>query len=262
MGQSQAPDWHCRVLRLGQLWSPSPREEGFVLLLISWLPNSLHILSGWVHSWLVLKGKRARCWGGARLEPGSSSTFVMLKVREEMWDRKLTGLFFFIYFFNWRVIMLQCCVGFCHITRWIIIIILYIASPSTASLPHPNPSLKVIGAPGWAPCVIQRSWFHSEDDLWKLLKKSEGILRMVFCLFVFKLRIFCLCESNTPLCVGSCLSLASLWLYVGGTNGFCCLQKIYQAPWPSCCIMSVLQDLCGVAVKKNRLAVFNLVSVG
>ena len=45
VGQSQAPDWHW-VLRLGQLWSPSPREEGFVLLLISWLPNSLHILSG------------------------------------------------------------------------------------------------------------------------------------------------------------------------------------------------------------------------
>ena len=37
----------------------------------------------------------------------------------------------------------------------------------------------------------------------------------------------------------------------GGTNGFCCLQKIYQAPWPPCCIMSMLQDLCGVAVKEQ-----------
>ena len=71
-----------------------------------------------------------------------------------------------IYFFNWRVIVLQCCGGLCSTSTWIshhyIYIHTYISPPSCASLPpHPTP-LCYTQAPCvhrsclcylWAPCV-------------------------------------------------------------------------------------------------------------
>ena len=56
--------------------------------------------------------------------------------------------------FNWRVIVLQNCVGFCHIT-WVSHNDIYV--PSLLNLP-PTPSfhstpLSCHRAPGWAPCV-------------------------------------------------------------------------------------------------------------
>ena len=43
---------------------------------------------------------------------------------------------FFKFIFNWRIITLQCCVGFCHTTAWIIHKYAYM--PSLEPLPHPH----------------------------------------------------------------------------------------------------------------------------
>ena len=51
------------------------------------------------------------------------------------------GFFLFIYLliFNWRIIALQYCVGFCHTSTWITIGI-HMSPPSRTSLPAPTPS--------------------------------------------------------------------------------------------------------------------------
>ena len=70
--------------------------------------------------------------------------------------------FFFIFLkiFNWRIIALQCCVGFCNtIQQPESAISIHISPPSCMSPPslplHPTP-LGCHRALGWAPCVIQQ----------------------------------------------------------------------------------------------------------
>lgn len=69
------------------------RREG---LFHPWLPGShpLCTLSPaeFILGWSSLKGKRARCWGGARLQTASSSTFVIWKLGGKVWDGKLKGV--------------------------------------------------------------------------------------------------------------------------------------------------------------------------
>ena len=67
-------------------------------------------------------------------------------------------LFFFKFIFNWRMITLHCCVGFCHTPTWISHRYTYV--PSLLNLPpipllHPTP-LGCHRAPGWAPCITQQ----------------------------------------------------------------------------------------------------------
>ena len=62
--------------------------------------------------------------------------------------------------FNWRIIALQCCVGFCNtIQQHESAISIHISPPSCTSPPslplHPTP-LGCHRALGWAPCVIQQ----------------------------------------------------------------------------------------------------------
>ena len=59
------------------------------------------------------------------------------------------------FFFNWRVLALWCCVGFCCTTVWISYTYTHVPSPlSLLAMPPPQPSRS---SPGWAPCAYSRS---------------------------------------------------------------------------------------------------------
>ena len=68
--------------------------------------------------------------------------------------RFLWEFFFFktLFIFNWRIIALQCCVGFCLTSAWISHRCTYV--PLLLNLP-PAP-LGFHRTPGWAPCVRQQ----------------------------------------------------------------------------------------------------------
>ena len=58
--------------------------------------------------------------------------------------------------FYWRIIALQYCVGFCHVTMWISHKYTYVPSLlNLPSVPYPIPP-GCHKAPRWAPCVIQQ----------------------------------------------------------------------------------------------------------
>ena len=63
-----------------------------------------------------------------------------------------------LFIFNWRIIALQYCVGFCHISTWIShrdTIGIRMSPPSWNYLPSPAPTLPLgcHRAPIWAPCI-------------------------------------------------------------------------------------------------------------
>ena len=72
------------------------------------------------------------------------------------------------FFFNWKIITLQCCVGFCHTTMEIRHNYVYPVPPEPPSPSHPTP-LGHYGVPGWAPRVIQQlptSWLFYWWPFW------------------------------------------------------------------------------------------------
>ena len=65
---------------------------------------------------------------------------------------------YFFFFFNWRIVALQYCVGCCHISTWISHKYTYV--PSLFNFPptsHSIPSLYVVTGPSfWVPWVMQK----------------------------------------------------------------------------------------------------------
>ena len=67
----------------------------------------------------------------------------------------LQHFYLWTFFKNWRIITLQCCVGFCHTTMEIRHNYVYPVPPEPPSPSHSTP-LGHYRVPGWAPCVIQQ----------------------------------------------------------------------------------------------------------
>ena len=74
------------------------------------------------------------------------------------WHQRLAAAhgIFVLFLFCWRIIALQCCVGFCHISTWISHRYTYVCSLLNLRLSlYPIPQ-GCHRAPGWVPCVIQQ----------------------------------------------------------------------------------------------------------
>ena len=88
-----------------------------------------------------------------------------------------------LFVFIWRIIALQYCVGFCHVSAWIGHRYTYVPSllnlPSTPQL-HPTP-LAVTEHQIWAPCIIRVNC---------LISKTFGRFPNIFLLFSFKLILY------------------------------------------------------------------------
>ena len=67
-----------------------------------------------------------------------------------------TSMFLLKFIFNWRIIALECCVGFCHTITWTSREYTHI----TFLLILPATPLGCHRAPGWAPWAIQRRSTH------------------------------------------------------------------------------------------------------
>ena len=83
-----------------------------------------------------------------------------------------TYLWFFSSFekvnvFNWRLITLQYCSGFCHTLTWISHGCTCVPHPEPPSHLPPHPSLWVIPVhQPWAPCLMHQTWTGNLCHIW------------------------------------------------------------------------------------------------
>ena len=114
------------------------------------------VIPFWEFSVVLLGDFEWGVWGEVRTIPGPFS-LLQPRVMLPLSLLKIGCPVIYSYFFNWRVIALQYCVGFCCATAWISYMV-HIFPPSCASRPPPDPHPTPLGrhrALGWA-CAIQR----------------------------------------------------------------------------------------------------------
>ena len=70
-------------------------------------------------------------------------------------------------YFNWRLITLQYCSGFCHTMTWISLGCTCVPHRESPSLSLPIPSLRVVPVhQPWAPCLMHQTWTGDLFHIW------------------------------------------------------------------------------------------------
>ena len=77
---------------------------------------------------------------GGRKESGKTEWLTLSLPLNSLWHEKFSFLLKKFIYFNWRLITLQYCGGFCHTFTWISHGWFHMCSPSWTPLPPPSPS--------------------------------------------------------------------------------------------------------------------------
>ena len=181
-----------------------------------------------------------------RLGWGSSLWVVLGKLIFKIY------IYIYIIYFNWRLITLQYCGGFCHTLTWI--------SHRCTCVPHPKPHPTPLSIPSlwvvpvlqlWVPCFMHQTWTGHLVHIWytcfnailsnhPTLTFSHRVQKSVcyICVSFAALHIglpllLTLCRSPPTHPRGLCEALGSQKCLPRGASGFSTHNQVFWASIPS-----------------------------
>ena len=187
---------------------------------VKWKWKSLSHVHLFANPWTIqaTEFSRPEYWSGKPIPspgdlPTQGSNLGLLHCRWVLYQLSYQGIpesiFFFKIYYNWRLITLQYCDGFCHTFAWVYMCTCVPHPDSPCHLPStslPIPSLRVIPVhQPWEPCLTHQTWtgdlFHIWLHTWfnailsnhPTLTFSQKSVLYIWCLRVYMSVCMCVC---------------------------------------------------------------------